>query len=197
MLTVTVLVSFLKPPPPPGGWGSHGFSYSSTRGTLANRFILNPISYVRTELGTEVGGMEGILPDDGRLFSARSSLLPTVPSKSVDTFRGPCSLDDNASGIRKPHRIMGRVRGKQENFSLPNGNVKEGVIDNDSQQHAAFILIEPFLGLVDMIIRSFVWPSYSHHDEIIPGVKTKGINWRLEEFGILSDPFMQVKRGGN
>ena len=35
--------------------------------------------------------------------------------------------------------------GKQENLSLLNGNVKEDVIDNDSQQHAAFILIEPFL----------------------------------------------------
>ena len=53
------------------------------------------------------------------------------------------------------------------------------------------------LGLIDMIIRSFIWPSYSHYDEIIPGVKTKGINWRLEQFGIFSDPFMQAKRGGD
>ena len=95
---------------PPADGGSHRFSYSSTRGTLANRFVINPISYVRTELGTEVGDMNGILADDCRLLSARSSLLPTVPSKPVDTFRGPCSLDDNASGICKPHRIMGCVR---------------------------------------------------------------------------------------
>ncbi len=138
--------------------------------------------------------MKGILSDHSRLVSARCSFLPTVPSKSVDILRRSFSLDD--------HAVLANLTGLYGVFAIDitvkmhwTGKLLLFHIRGSKKISPSWIC--SYLGLVDMVVRSLIRPSYSHHNEVIPGEKTEIVNRRLEKSFILSDPFLQVNRRGD
>lgn len=57
---------------------------------------------------------------------------------------------------------MGGVWRKQEHLALPNRNVAESFVFFDNfEEHRATILIEPFGGLVNMIVGSSIGPAHN------------------------------------
>lgn len=48
------------------------------------------------------------------------------------------------------------------------------------------------LGLINVIIISFVWSSDSHHNKISSSVKAEVVHRGPEEVGIIGQPFWQI-----
>lgn len=80
----------------------------------------------------------------------------TVPSQPILTRLRPGLLQHYTDGVRKPDGVVRRVGGQQEHFALVDGDVAEFVVVDDFEEHAAFVLVEPLRGLVDVVVCSCV-----------------------------------------
>jgi hypothetical protein len=122
-------------------------------------------------------------------------LLPTtltVPPQHIQTALGPLLLQHNAHCILESHRIMRRVRRQQKHVAFVDMDVAEllgsweGCVD-DLEQHGAFVLVEPFRGLVDVVVCALVGAADDHDGDAIV-VDAVVVDGRLEHVGVLGDP---------
>ena len=68
-------------------------------------------------------------------------------------------LDDDAYSVGEAHRIVWSIRWQQKHFDFVDVAVFEIAIIDGLQEHAAFVLVEPFWRFVDVIICSGVGTS--------------------------------------
>lgn len=79
-------------------------------------------------------------------------------------------LEHDPDGIRKPARVMRRVRGQEEHLPLADDNVPTLPVLDDLEHHRALVLVEPFFGLVHVEIGSRVGTTDDHHGKVFAAV---------------------------
>lgn len=85
---------------------------------------------------------------------------------------------------------MGSIGGEEEHVALVDMDVAELTIVNDLEEHAAFVLIEPFGGLIDVVVCAGVGAANDHDgDGII--VNAIVVHGRLEHVGVFRNPVKQ------
>jgi hypothetical protein len=117
-------------------------------------------------------------------------LLPTllaIPPQSIKTGLGPRLLHDYSHSIREPYWVMRRVRWQQKHIALVYVDIAERPVIDNFEQHAAFVLVEPFGRLVDVVVGSRVGSADYHYCEgvVVDAVVVHG---GLEEVGVFGDP---------
>ena len=90
---------------------------------------------------------------------------------------------------------MGGVAWEEKHLAFADFDVLEYTIVDDAEEHGAFILVEPFLGFVNMIIRPLVRSTYDHNDKVLAFVGAEVVHWWLEEVGVFVEPFGEVEWG--
>lgn len=98
---------------------------------------------------------------------------------------------------------MGSVRRQQEHLSFADYDVLELAFIHDLQHHCAFILVEPFRCLIDVVVGSSIWSSYdlgsselgyaggqwlSYHNCNIFVVDAVIIDRRFQKVGVFGEP---------
>ena len=110
-----------------------------------------------------------------------------IPPQPVDAVLRPVLLQDYAHGVCEPNGIMGRVGREEEHVALVDADVAKLAIIDDLEEHAALVLVEPFGGLVDVVICAGVGTADDHDgDGII--VNTVVVDGRLEHVGVFRNP---------
>lgn len=89
----------------------------------------------------------------------------TVPSQPVSTVLRPRLLQHYADGVCEPDGVVRRVGGQEEHLAFVDVDVAELVVVDDFQQHAAFVLVEPFGRFVDVVVCSRVGSA----DDLLKG----------------------------
>lgn len=97
------------------------------------------------DLGAQISAME-------RSFIYECSIILTIPSQAVFTFRWTRLLYNNANRICKANWVMGDIWRKKKHLALADGEITKRALIDNPEQHRATILVEPFGGLVDMIV---------------------------------------------
>lgn len=129
-------------------------------------------------------------------------LLPaalTIPPQAIHAPLRPLLLQHDAHCVLEPDRVVRRVGREQEHVALVDVNVAELVVVNDLEQHGAFVLVEPFSGLVDVVVGALVGPADDHdgHAVIVDAIVVDG---RLEHVGVFRYPRLvsnfQEPKGG-
>lgn len=161
---------------------SLGFCHRPAFFAPSQLLVLDPIPDERFELGAEVADVERLLKDDrGLLVGAGFA----VPSKSVYRIVRTNALDDDADCVREPDGVVRRVAWQKKHLPFPNVNIPELASIDDTQQHCTLVLIEPFLGLIYMIVIALVRSANCHNDVVLPGVQAKIVDGRLQFVRIL------------
>lgn len=80
-----------------------------------------------------------------------------VPPQFILAFRRARLFENDADGIREPHRVVRGVGRQKEHFAFADGDVPKGAIVLDYlQQHRAAVLVKPFGRFVDVVVGSSV-----------------------------------------
>jgi len=125
--------------------------------------VFHPVVDNRLQLCSQICTMEGVFSDNSGLAVLRRA---TVPPQTVNRSLGSLTFDNKPNGACEPDRIMWGISRQEEHLSFFNPDVSELSIVNNAKGHSALVLIEPFLGLVDMIVISFVRAT-DHHDSVV------------------------------
>lgn len=83
----------------------------------------------------------------------------TVPPQPVLAVCRPGLLYYYSHCIGETNGVVWRVGGKEEHLAFADWNVAVGARVNNFEEHAAAILVEPFGGLVDVVVCSGVWAA--------------------------------------
>lgn len=142
-------------------------------------------------------------PEIGTMEARLVHLLPTtltIPPQPVHAPLGPMHLNHNADRIGEPDGVMRRVRGQEEHVALVDVDVAEGAVGvDDLEEHAALVLVEPFRGLVDVVVCAGVGTADDHDGEAVGVVDAVVVYGGLEHVGVFFDPgeglFMGVGGG--
>lgn len=90
---------------------------------------------------------------------------------------------------------MWGVAWKEKHLAFADGDVTEYTVVDDAEDHFAFVLVEPFLRFVNMIIRPLIRPADDHDDKVLAFVRAEVVHWGLEKVRVLVDPFRKVEWG--
>lgn len=93
----------------------------------------------------QICAMEGLLID----------YLPTVltvPPEPILTFCWPRLFQHNTNSVGESHGVVRDVRGEQEHLPFADRDVSEIAFVDDFEEHRSFVLVEPFGGLVDVVV---------------------------------------------
>jgi hypothetical protein len=122
-------------------------------------------------------------------------LLPTaltIPPQAIQASLRPLLLQHNAHRVLEAYRIVWRIRRQQEHVSLVDVYVAEllgsweGRV-NDLEQHGALVLVEPFGGLVDVVVCALVGAA-DDHDGYRVVVDAVVVDWGFEHVRVFCDP---------
>lgn len=96
--------------------------------------------------------MKRRLVNDHGLGAALAAARRAVPAHAVDGVGGAALLQDDADGVCEAHRVVRRVGRQQEHVALADDDVAKGLAVDDLEHHGAAVLVEPFGGLVDVVV---------------------------------------------
>jgi hypothetical protein len=122
-------------------------------------------------------------------------LLPTaltIPPQAIQASLRPLLLQHNPHRILEPHRVMRCVWRQQEHVAFVDVDVAELLgswercVDN-LEQHGAFMLVEPFSGLVDVVVCALVGTADDHDGDAVV-VDAVVVNGRFEHVGVFGNP---------
>lgn len=127
-------------------------------------------------------------------------LLPTIltiPPQPVQTILRPLLLQHNAHCILKPHGIVWCVGWKQKHVPLVDVYVAELLfcwcrLVYDLEEHGAFVLVEPFCCLIDVVVCSLVGAT-DDHDGYVVVVYAVVVDGGFEHVGVFGDPFWYIQ----
>lgn len=113
----------------------------------ANAFLIIGFEIIDglLDLGAQISAMECSL-----IYEC--SIILAIPSQTIFTLRWTRLLYNNANRICKADWVMGDIWRKQKHLALANGEITERALIDNPEKHRATILVEPFRGLVDMIV---------------------------------------------
>lgn len=99
-------------------------------------------------------------------------------------------LEDDADGVGEADGVVGGVGRKEEHVALADDDVLEGVVVggvDDLEEHGAAVLVEPFGGLVDVVVGAGVGAADDHDGEafVVDAVVVDG---GFEEVGVFFKP---------
>lgn len=80
----------------------------------------------------------------------------TVPPQPILAVCRPRLLYHYPYRVGEANGVVWRVGGKEEHFAFADWDVAVGAGVDDSEEHAAAVLVEPFGGLVDVVVCSGV-----------------------------------------
>lgn len=90
-----------------------------------------------------------------------------VPPHPVNRVLRAFLLEDDANRIREPDRVMRGVGREKEHLPFADDDIPEVTVVDYFQHHGAFVLVEPFGRLVDVVICSGIWASdYLWHSSV-------------------------------
>jgi hypothetical protein len=122
-------------------------------------------------------------------------LLPTaltIPAQPIQAALRPLLLQHDAHRVREPDGIVWGVRRQQEHVALVDEDVAvlfPGRVRrvDDFQEHAAFVLVEPFGGFVDVVVCAGVGAADDHDGDgvVVDAVVVYG---GLQHVGVFGDP---------
>lgn len=119
--------------------------------------------------------------------------LLAVPAQTIQAALGPHALHDEAGGVLEAARVMRRVGREQEHFAFLDVDVLEELVAvrvllDHLEAHGALELVEPLLGLVDVVVVACVGPAHHHEHKVGPAQEAVVVHGRLEERFILREP---------
>lgn len=132
-----------------------------------------------------------------RLMHFVSTAL-TIPPQSIQAALWPFLLQHNPNCILEPHWVMWRIRWQEEHVAFVDTYIAEllsggkGVV-HDLEEHGAFMLVEPFGGLVDVVICALIGAADDHDSHVIV-VDAVVVDWGFEHVGVFCDPFWNIQR---
>lgn len=99
----------------------------------------------------------------------------------------PVLFQHYAHCVLEPDWIVRRIRRQEEHVALVNVDIAELVVVDDFEQHGALVLVEPFRGLVDVVVGALVGAAHDHDGDavIVDAVVVYG---RLEHVRVLGNP---------
>lgn len=109
---------------------------------------------------------------EGRLIHYLVTIR-AIPAQTIHGGLWPVLFQHDAHGVGKPYGIVGRVGRQQEHLAFADDDVSELALVDNFQSHGALILVEPFSGLVDVVIGARVRTSYYLPDVRMPLPKPK------------------------
>jgi hypothetical protein len=143
------------------GWLRLNVSTLRTRAPRLPRIgVLIPVLDECLQLRAQILATEGECAQD-----RTTGLIRAPPSESIQLVRESLTLDHETNRVLESLRRVWHVRRQKETLALSNGNVFEhtaGVID-DLEVHIALDHEEPFLAVIDVIIRALIRPADDHH----------------------------------
>lgn len=106
------------------------------------------------DLRAQIRAVKGRLVHNHGLLARRNIAVASsaVPAHAVDGVRGATLLQHDADGVCEAHGVVRRVGGQQEHVALADDDVAEGRAVDDLEDHGAAVLVEPFGGLVDVVV---------------------------------------------
>jgi len=112
---------------------------------------------------------------EGSLIYNRAA-FQAVPAEPIEGFLWSRLLDHDADGVGESDRVVRGVWWKQEHLSFIDYEISELALVDNLEHHRAFVLVEPFGRLVDMVVSSSVWTSNNHdrHIFIIDAIVVDG-----------------------
>lgn len=149
--------------------------------TFPGRVIVPEVLDCLLDLSAQVGAMEA------RLVNRLPTVL-AVPPQLIQASLRPILLYHDAHRVREPHGVMRYIRRQEEHAALVDGDVPFLAVVNDLEEHRAFVLVEPFRRLVDVVVGACIGAADDHDGDAILAVGTKVVDGRLELVGVLSDP---------
>lgn len=78
--------------------------------------------------------------------------VAAVPAHLVDGSLGTTLLEDDADRVGEANGVVRRVGRQEEHVALVDDDVAELAFVHDLEHHGAAVLVEPFGGLVDVVI---------------------------------------------
>lgn len=109
--------------------------------------------------------MKSSLMHNHRLSTRLTAAFRAVPAHAINRVRGAALLQDDADGVCEAHRVVRRVGGEEEHVALADDDVAEGCAVDDFEGHCAAVLVEPFGGLVDVVVGAGVGAA----DDLVRG----------------------------
>ncbi|KAJ4372501.1 Origin recognition complex subunit 3 [Neocucurbitaria cava] len=118
-------------------------------------------------------------------------LLPTaltVPPQPIQTPRRPLLLQHHTHRILEAYGVMRCIRREQEHVSLVDVDVAELLVGGlrlvyHLEEHGAFVLVEPFCRLVDVVVGALVGAAYYHYGYVVV-VYAVVVDGRFEHVGV-------------
>ena len=133
-----------------------------------------------------------------------------IPPQPVLALCGPGLLDYDAHRVGEADGVVWRVGWQEEHFAFTDGDVPVGAGVDDFEEHAAAVLVEPFAGLVDVVVCSGVgaaddlvggerwsrgveqsgglrWRERYHYCDVLV-VDAVVVDWGFQEVGVLFEP---------
>src|SRR3954463_1975609 len=117
------------------------------------------------------------------------------PEERVLLVGQATALEDQADGVRRSLRRMGRVRREEEDLTFADGDVVGFAVFDDSQYYIALYLVKEFFTLVDVIVGARVRAAdHGDHEVAVAFPDLRITDGRLEQVAMLVDPFAKVER---
>ena len=88
---------------------------------------------------------------EGLLIDYLPAVL-TIPPQPILAFCRPGLFQHNTNSVGESHGVMRGIRGQQEHLPFADRDVSEVAFVNDFEEHRSFVLVEPFGGLVDVVV---------------------------------------------
>ena len=144
----------------------------------------------------------------GRFMHHLTAVL-TVPPQPILAVCRPGLLDHDPYRVGEADGVMRRVGGQEEHLAFADRDVAVGAGVDDFEEHAAAVLVEPFGGLVDVVVCSGVGAADDLgglamglgnskgercHDCDILVVDAVVVDWRFEEVGVLFEPSLVISK---
>lgn len=169
------------------GLGGH-IGQRATISTSSIVFLTHELFNGSFDLSAKVCAVKRGLVD---LFAAAL----TVPAQTIDHVLGSTLLEDYAHSVGEADRVMRGVSREEEHVAFVDDDIAEYAIVDNLEHHGAFVLVEPFGCLVDVIVGSGIG-SADNHDREVFIVDTVVIDGRFQEMRVLIQPGLECQRQG-
>lgn len=123
---------------------------------------------------------------ESRLVNLVAATL-TVPAQAVNHVLRPTLLKNKTHRVGEANRIVRSVCREKKHVAFPNDDIPKRAIVDNLEYHGASVLIEPFRGLVDVVVGSGVRAADNHDCEIFI-VDTVVVDGRFQEMRVLVQP---------